>query len=464
MSAPTKTDGKQQGIKVLRIGVVQNGKIIDERELKKRETVSVGNSPKATFQVVSEALPRGAFELFEAAGPKYFLRFTDGMDGKIQLTGAEVKDFSGLKSMGKVSTRGDAQAVELTDESRGKVTIGDVTILFQFKAIVAEPARPVLPPDARGSILQNIDAQFAGIFVLVAVLQISLVTYARSLPYIEPSSIEEVGERYQKLIMPDRIPEPPRDTMVDPGAGEKEKPKEDDKAKGDDAEKGKATAKGNAKQGKELTDEEAARARKAAISKTVAGKGLLKVLGSSRGGSGAINDVFSEGGVTGSLGDAFSGIQGVDIAGGSGEAGTRGGGAGGEGVGIGELGTSGGGSVKTGQKTEAEVSGNLKTEAPEVDGKLSESEINSVMRRQLKSLRDCYESALKRQRTLAGKLVIRFEIDEQGRTQNIEFEDDSLGSGEVRECISKRAKYWRFPKPDGGSVFVAYPLVFTPAS
>ena len=60
--------------------------------------------------------------------------------------------------------------------------------------------------------------------------------------------------------------------------------------------------------------------------------------------------------------------------------------------------------------------------------------------------------------------MIKFEIDDSGRTSNIEFEEDSLGSGEVKECISRRAKYWRFPKPDGGSVFVAYPLVFTPAS
>src|SRR6185503_14125767 len=95
-----------------------------------------------------------------------------------------------------------------------------------------------LPADARGSLLQNIDAQFAGIFVLVAVLQISLVTYARSLPYIEPSSIEEVGEKYQKLIMPDRIPEPPKDPTVDPNAGDKDKEKAKEKAKDEDAEKG----------------------------------------------------------------------------------------------------------------------------------------------------------------------------------------------------------------------------------
>src|SRR5438045_3307625 len=118
MAAPTKTDDKKAtgaGIKVLRIGIVQNGKIIDERELKRRDTVSIGNSQKATFPVSSDALPRN-FDLFEASGSKYFLRFVDGMEGKIQLTGAEVKSFEDLKKLGRVTQRGDAQAVELTDE------------------------------------------------------------------------------------------------------------------------------------------------------------------------------------------------------------------------------------------------------------------------------------------------------------------------------------------------------------
>lgn len=469
MSAPTKSEAQKtapaSGIKVLRIGIVQNGKIIDERELKKRETVSVGNNPKATFMVASDSLPASKpFDLFEADGPKYFLRFAEGMDGRIQLTGQQVFSVGDLRKSGKVVQRSGVEAVELTDESRGKVLIGDVTVLFQFKQAAAEPVRPVLPADARGSILQNIDSQFAAIFVLTAVLQISLVTYARSLPYIEPSSIEEVEQRYQRMIMPDRIPELPKDAAVADGAGEKkaEEKKADDK-KGDE---GKSKAKGSAKKSDGPVDAEAAaRARKEALSKKVAGSGLLKVLGSKRGGDGAISDVFSEGGVSGEIGNAFSGIQGVGIATEGGQTGTRGGGSG-QGVGIGDLATSGGGgtAVGIGGKTEAAVAGSLKTEAPEVDGKLSETEINSVMRRQLKSLRDCYESALKRNRSLNGKIVIRFEIEESGRTTNVEFEDDSLGSPEVKECISRRAKYWRFPKPDGGSVFVAYPIVFTPAS
>ncbi len=456
----SKKNGGPSGPKVLRIGIVQKGKIVDEREMKKRETVSVGSSEKVTFSVASDAMPE-SFDLFDYDGKDYYLRYTPQMEGRIQLTGDKVKSFDELKREGRgVSRKGDA--VKLNDSSRGKVIIGDVTVLFQFKTAVAAPVRPGLPPEIRGSLLQNIDAQFTAIFVVVALLQISIVTYARSLPYIEPTSIEQIDQNYQRLIMPDRAPEPPKEVIAD-ATGAEEKGDEA-KKKDEPAKKDTKSSKDTGKSKEPVDAEAAARARKDAISKKVAGKGLLRVLGANReGGAGdALSDVFEEGGgAVGGLGDAFSGIQGVDIADSGGATGTRGGGSG-EGVGIGDLGTEGGGSVKTGGKTEAAVKGEAKTEAPEVDGELSEAQIASVMRRNLKALQSCYESALKRDRTLKGKITIRFEILETGRTSNIEF-DDRMGSSSVVSCIRTRAKSWRFPRPEGGSVFVAYPIVFTPS-
>lgn len=458
MSASKPNEDAENGPKVLRIGIVQKGKIVDERELKRRETVSIGTHEKAMFSVSSDALPK-SFDLFDYDGKDYFLRFSSGMEGRIQLEGTNTPaDFNQLRQQSKVLKRGDSDAVKLTDASKGKVVIGDITVLFQFKTLQASPAIPVLPAEIKGSLLQNIDGQFTAIFVLVAIFEISLVAYARSQPYIEPTSIEQIDQSFQRLIMPDRAPEPPKE-MADAGNEKgkeenKEKPKEESKDQG---------KKGKAKDTGPVDAEAAARARKEAISKAVAGKGLLKVLGANRNGDGALNDVFNEGGgAVGSLGDAFSGIQGVDIASSGGQTGTRGGGSG-TGVGIGDLGTEGGGSVSSGTKTETAVRGDARAEAPEVDGELSQAEISGVMKRNLKALRDCYESALKRDRTLSGKVVIRFEILEDGRTANIEFEDSSLKSADVISCIKGRAKYWRFPKPEGGSVFVAYPIVFTPA-
>lgn len=459
MSAAKKS-GENDAPKVLRIGIVQRGKIIDEREMKRRETVSVGTQESANFTVASDALP-ASFDLFEYDGKRYYLKFTSDMEGRIQHVGNEVLSFDKLRKMGRVVRRGDHDAVVMDNSSRGKVIIGgDVTVLFQFKTPVGAPVKPMLPADIRGSLLQNIDTQFSAIFVVVALLQISLVTYARNLPYVEPTSIDQIDQSYQRLIMPDRVPEPPKEDPIaeatDDKKGDDEKKEPKKEAKKPKKKAGKETSKPSA--------EASAKARKEAMAKKVAGKGLLKVLGASNGKSdGALADVFSEGtGSMGDLGDAFSGIQGVDIAGGGEESGTRGGGSG-EGVGIGDIGTEGGGSVETGKKTEVAVKGSAAAQAPEVDGELSSAQIARVMKRQLKALRDCYERALKRDRSLKGKIVIRFEILETGRTSDVDIED-SMGSSDVVKCIKGRAKYWRFPKPDGGSVFVAYPVVFTPSS
>lgn len=444
-----RSDG---GLKVLRIGIVQRGKIIDERELKKRETVSVGTEERASFTAVSDAMPK-KFDLFDYDGRNYFLRFEPTMDGRIQLDGQKVLDFGRLREQGLVTKRTGVEAVPLNDASRGKVVIGDVTVLFQFKSPASAPVKPVLPADIRGTLLQNIDTQFAMIFVIVAILQISLVTYARSLPYVEPTSIEQVGKQFQRMIMPTREPQPPKPI----------EDRADDKSDGANKKKTKAKkpAKKKSKKGKEAS----AKAKKDALKKKVAGKGLLKVLGANRtGNDSALNDVFSEGtGAIGDLGKAFDGIQGLDVAGEGGAAGTRGGGSG-EGVGIGDLETEGGGqNVQAGVKRETRVSGRARVEAPSVDGDLSQAAISRVLSRQKKALRDCYERALKRDRSLKGKIVIRFEIMENGRTSNIEI-DDQMGNSGVARCIRGRVKYWRFPKPAGGTVFVDVPLVFQPSA
>ncbi len=53
--------------KILRIGIIQNGKIIEERLLRKRDSVTIGQSPRNTFVLPSGALPK-SFTIFEMKG------------------------------------------------------------------------------------------------------------------------------------------------------------------------------------------------------------------------------------------------------------------------------------------------------------------------------------------------------------------------------------------------------------
>ena len=268
--------------------------------------------------------------------------------------------------------------------------------------------------------------------------------------------------------MPDREPEPPRDPEVAPEedkgkeeekqAEKKDKPKKDKKKKDKKKVANKAKAKGKAKP---VDKEAAARARKAAITKKVAGKGLLGVIGvkSSGGQAGALADVFRDGGdEDGSLGDAMSGIQGVDIAE-DGSSATRGGGAG-EATGIGDMGTAGGGSVRL-VKVETKVSGRVDTQAPEVDGELSPNKVQKAMKlfQVFVIVTACLETEI--QSSLVKLLlVLKFLV---GKVAEFDFPTDNVGS-DSSILYQKRSRTWRFPKPDGGAVYVEFPLVFEPSN
>src|SRR6188768_2661845 len=130
------------GPKVLRIGVVQGGRVTEERIIKQRVHVTVGPNEKNLFVVASGNLPP-SFRLFELVGNDYHLNFLDGMSGRVALpTG--ISDLNVLRGQARRSPQG-AYQVKLTEDSRGKVVVGDVTFLFQFVAPPPVQPKPQLP-------------------------------------------------------------------------------------------------------------------------------------------------------------------------------------------------------------------------------------------------------------------------------------------------------------------------------
>ena len=116
------------GPKVLRIGVVQGGRVTEERIVKQRGHVTVGPSERNTF-VIANA-PHSTFRLFELIGNEYHLNFLEGMQGRIALS-TGVSDLSLLKGQARRTSQG-AYQIRLSEDARGKVVLGDTTLLFQF--------------------------------------------------------------------------------------------------------------------------------------------------------------------------------------------------------------------------------------------------------------------------------------------------------------------------------------------
>lgn len=447
--------------KILRIGIIQGGRIVEERLVRKRENITIGQSAKNTFVVPSDALPRH-WLLFEVTGNRYTAHFSDGMDARIAV-GSEIISLSQLKQVGKIQRRGHSYLLPLDERSRGKIVLGDMTILFQFVTPPPPQPRPQLPASVRGSITSGVDWFFTTIAGISFLLHLLLVVYLRNVDWPRKPDIEEIPDRFVKMVT-QQVPkkeEPKKEVATEEKA--------DDKAE-EKAEKKKAAPapKEEKKAKHEPTEEEKARAeaeRRARLAEKVQSTGLLKLLGAKADGPGSLADVLGKGDVDRDQEKAFQGIGGVGVASGN-DAALRGIKTGGNGSGkvasVGGLrGGAGIGEGSTGVgPSEKRVSGVVKSEAPAVDGDLDPSIVSKEVRSRLGAIKACYERALKRSPTLSGKVVIHWTITAAGTVSGVDVENDTMGDNEVASCIKSLIARWRFPAPSGGSVEVSFPFVF----
>jgi len=450
--------GATPKLKILRIGIIQGGRIVEERLVRKRENITIGQSAKNMFVVLSDALPRN-WLLFEASGSGYTAHFSDGMDARIAV-GNEIISLSQLKQTGKIQKRGAAWVLPLDERARGKITLADMTILFQFVTPPPPQPRPQLPASVRGSALSGVDWFFATVAAISFLAHLIFVIYLRNVDWPRKPDIEAVPDRFVQMVVKkeEKKPEPKKEEVA-----KTEEPKKEEKKKGDEEKKVK----------KELTEEEKAKLaeakakadaeRRARLAEQVKSTGLLKLLGA-KGADGSIADVLGKGDVDRDQENAFKGVGGVGIA--SGNDSLRGIKSGGSGSGRvadagslrGGAGIAGGG---TGQGAgERTVKAAIKTEAPAVDGELDPNMVAKEVRSRLGAIKACYERALKRNPNLSGKVVIHWTITQAGTVSGVDVETDTLGDAEVASCIKSLIARWRFPAPAGGSVDVSFPFVF----
>jgi hypothetical protein len=138
MTAVMRSVRTQAGPKVLRIAEVQGGRILSERVLER----------KASFTVDD-------LTLFEARAGRYHLSFTAEMTGRLALDSG-ICDLAGLRATAARQANGSWQ-IALTDDARGKITIGATTYLFQFVVPPIAPPRPQLPLSVKDGLTSRID-------------------------------------------------------------------------------------------------------------------------------------------------------------------------------------------------------------------------------------------------------------------------------------------------------------------
>jgi outer membrane biosynthesis protein TonB len=95
---------------------------------------------------------------------------------------------------------------------------------------------------------------------------------------------------------------------------------------------------------------------------------------------------------------------------------------------------------------------------------LNRDVVRRVIYLHINQIRNCYQQALIKQRTLAGRLVVIFDISAKGQIEDLLIGETTLASPPLLQCISETMRTWEFPPTPyyNGTVRVVYPFVLRP--
>lgn len=88
------------------------------------------------------------------------------------------------------------------------------------------------------------------------------------------------------------------------------------------------------------------------------------------------------------------------------------------------------------------------------------SEVHRVIFTKREQVKACYDSALRRNPELTGKLKLGWVVALNGKAKGVIARETSLSDGAFVGCIKTRLQTWQFPKPKNGEVFITYPFEF----
>ena len=462
--------------KILRIGVIQNGTIIEERLLRKREAVSVGTNFKNTFCVSAPDVP-AQFPLFDVRGGKYHLNFGTKMVGRVSI-GQGVHTLSSLRDHGKAVNKGKHWTVGLDERSRGKVEIGDIIFLFQF--ITPPPTRPApqLPVALRGGALTflNNSVELTGMFgvslLLSMLVQVGFITYLVLLvpPPPRPTGVADLPDEIrmyltdtdeqEEIELPDiesdAVADANTESAVEAAAAEVEPEPEENT--GRDRSESDSEREPISREVQLEMDRE--RVRDASV------------FGSLTASEEGIGDPMSQ--VFNMTDRRVSHVMRRQQARGEGSLASRSGSADPSSETGSTVDVNVGGSSTTRnaaenvesarEREQVRVQANIRQSRTQTagSGSLDVEYLNRVLRQRVREVRRCYERVLPDDPDLGGRLRLQFTIDSRGRVENPRLLENEVGD-RVGDCVLGRVRRWRFDPPEGGSVTVRKTFILEPA-
>jgi hypothetical protein len=423
--------------RILRIGILLGGKIVEERLIRERTSVTIGQSMKNTFSIPIEGLPL-ELTLFSLEDGKYHLRFLDKMDGRLS-AGDQVMTLDALKGRG-ATNHGSYWSVPLSENSRGKLSVGDLTILFQF---VTEPPRqpkPMLPASVRGTFADRLDPRLSVILGTSIMIHFAIVIIALNMDVPTGTGIADraynltfTQEEYKVELEQPKVDTTAQQTGSAAGSAEKKEEKKTPVAKKPDPGGGGRDSAHDV----QLQQEENARA----MADLLTGEGA----------NGTSEGDMSKRRPGADLGQQIADVRegGKQVAvGGGGGRGPRGDGDARVGTGKGpNINGPGGTETAGGPKEERAPSGRIQVSDKQT---FDESTLTpdivlaKIQSAYMAGLKRCYKEYLKKDASARGKVTLSLTVNETGRT----VKGAAKGfAGEVDDCITGQMASWRFPIP-----------------
>jgi hypothetical protein len=425
--------------KHLEIGIIRDGKLIQDRQIKPGEPVTIGGGPKSTFVLPQTKLP-AEFMLFAPNADGYTLRFTEQMSGRVQSGNTPVA----LKKLAQdpsVQRTDGVWSLQLTEADRGQITIDNVKILFKFVSPSQPSGGPA--PDFRPRLLEEDDPVFLGFLGLWATIGVVLAVWVWVTPPQE-FTLDDLPERYVKLVVdvPKERPEepPPPEPEVGKEAEEKPEPNEEPAPE----------AKSEAQQARAQVQ------RKTEI--IGSSKLLLKFVGTageSRGG--VVENLWGSDGGMGDLNAALATSSGtVDNPAAATRAGNAGGSEAAKLDGIDRIGGGQGGDV-TGPRVVVKPkvsagSGSVDTVAGD------DNQVKATVDRYSGQLQYCYEKVLKVDPNLDGRIEVQWSVSVGLVTGMPVIISNTTTNAELADCVVKKIRRWEFPKDVQGDM--SWPFLF----
>ncbi|HEX9297395.1 MAG TPA: AgmX/PglI C-terminal domain-containing protein [Polyangiaceae bacterium] len=450
MTAVMRAMPQVSGPKVLRIGLVQGGRVIEERVIKHRSHVTIGPSEKSMFVVPSQNVPPN-FRLFELIGNEYHLNFLDGMTGRVALqTG--ITDLAALRGQARRSAQGGYQ-VRLSEEARGKVVVGETTFLFQFVAPPPVQPKPQLPVSVKSGLSNQIDWTMTIIAAFSFLFHFGMVGAIYS-DWLDPVVDDELNIAGLIDSVKSLPPPPPVETPQEVSTAATATAAATAEAKGGGG-KGAGAGKGGS-----MSTGERARLSAQLDQLEMATLGALNSQGPATAGvlkggdvpTGALDQAAQSG-----AGVSVGGSSGLNLGGGGGgvlRPGMSGGGLGA--IGATTAGTPGGagkGAVVEGPK------GNANVGASEVRGG-QVSNADRVVAGMRAGFRACYNRGLASNPDLQGSVRITAKIGPNGEVVSATPSGGAGLGDEVVSCVVRRVQSATFSPPEGGGASIVIPVTF----